>query len=267
MRIFNPITSVRGIDPNNLFVVENDKRQEMGKGYIFTFVRDELFPNQPLQLYIDIQAEKSVYNLLYGALIARADVLRSQYPNIPARLYTKLNVNDTDKMNFFLQKGLQKDDAEDVYSISLHEWMSVSIPNSLQYHLIPLNSMENENMFLRRMNRMCIGKISQKTFSNWKREENFLALGFYQNGTPVTELIIKGEGRRAELVILYTNHHFRHRGYAKALLRIAIYELMKRNVTQLNANVLRRHIPQVELIKSMKGVQVATSALMPGMDF
>ena len=71
MRITHPNASYQGVAPENVFFVANDQQVQMGTGYVIPFMQAEMYPDRPLHLYMQIDAQPSARALLYGALLAR----------------------------------------------------------------------------------------------------------------------------------------------------------------------------------------------------
>ena len=86
MRISHPQTAYQGIAPENVFFVADDRRVQMGTGYLIRFFQQELYPERPLHLFMQIDTQPSAQAMMYGALLARAEQIRAETPGLPARL-------------------------------------------------------------------------------------------------------------------------------------------------------------------------------------
>ena len=92
-----------------------DQQVQLGTGYLIPFVQRELYPEQPLNIYMEMTAQPSARYLLFGALTARAGLIKEKYPGMKARLYTQLDATDAEMQAFYQRCGLQMDDAEDLF--------------------------------------------------------------------------------------------------------------------------------------------------------
>ena len=266
MHLTHPIAPYQGIAPEDCFFVTNDQMIEMGMGSVTLFYQPEMYPEAPLHIYMQLDSQPAGRNLLFGALLARAEVIRAQNPNIPARLYTQLPVEAEELLSFYQRSGLVLDDAEDMFGFSPNLPADGRTPMGLQYASVPLEGDAQQDAFLRRLNAMRIAPIQRDQLTLWREQSNFLALGFYRGGQPVTELMTVGNGEQAILVAVYTRSENRRQGLATALMGLAGNVLKERGVEQVFANIFRRNAPQVALMKKLNAQFIRTATLLPGMD-
>ena len=266
MRITHPQSDYRGIPAEDTFFVMNDQKVQLGTGYLIPFVQRELYPAQPLNIYMEISAQPSARYLLFGALAARADVMKERYPGLRARLYTQLDPADTDMLAFCERCGFKNDDAEDLVYFPLPYTLPAQIPMGVQYASVPLDNERQQDAFLQRLNQMRITPITRDQLTLWREQPGFLALGFYREGRPVSELLTAGTGMNASLLQVYTRSEFRHQGMAKQLIMQAAAILRERGISGIYAHIFKRNTPQVGLIQSLGAGFSRHISLLPGMD-
>ena len=267
MRITHPQAAYRGIAPENMFFVYSDTQIQLGSGHLISFMQPELSPARPHHIYMQIDAQPSAYGLLLGALLARAEVLSAQNPGLPARLYTQLSPDDRQLLPFLHSCGMANDDAEDLVAFSTAQGAFARPPMGVQYASVPLDSQARSDGFAARLNAMRISPIQPDQLTLWREQPHFLALGFYKNNRPVSELLICGTGKSATLVSAYTLRDFRRQGMARNLILLACGILHdQQGVETLYANVFRKNEPQAALMKSLGSHFVKTVSLLPGMD-
>ena len=265
MRITHPQTAYQGVAPENVFFVANDQQIQMGTGYVIPFFQGEMYPERPQHLFMQIDAQPSARALLYGALMARAEQLRAQNPNLPARLYAQLAPEDAGMLRFYEACGFRNDDGEDLYRF-LPPMGMARAPMGMQFASVPLMDEANLNAFLARANAYRIQPITRDALTLWQQQQHFMALGFYRAGTPVSEALFTGTGENATLLMLYTRSDYRRQGMAKQLLQSAAALLRERGVNALYAPVFRRNAPQMGLMKHLGAAFVRTVTLLPGID-
>lgn len=266
MRITHPQGTYQGIPPEDMFFVLNDRQVQMGTGYIIASFQQELYPARPLNLFVQIEAQSSARSLLYGALLARAEVIRAKTPTTPARMYTQLAPEDVEMAAFFEHSGFKLDDAEDLFMFPLGEQLTPRTPMGVQYASVPLETDAQQDAFLQRLNAMRISPISRDQLTIWREQPGFLALGFYRGGRPVCEMLTAGTDDSAMLVGLYTLAEYRRQGFAKALMSLAQKVLLERDITKVYAHIFRRNEPQVALMRALGGEFVGVVAQLPGID-
>ncbi len=265
MRISHPQAAYQGVAPENVFFVANDQQVQMGTGYVIPFMQGEMYPEQPLHLYMQIDAQPSARSLLYGALLARAEQLRTQTPNLPVRLYSLVAPENLDMMHFYQNCGFKDDDGEDLFRFPLPQGYP-RVPMGMQFASVPLQDEMSQTAFLNRLNQNRIQPFTRDNLTLWMQQQHFMALGFYKGGLPVCECILTGTGQNVTLLMIYTKAEYRRQGMATQLLESAFNLLRERGVTTVYTHVFRRHTPQVKLVQHFGGHFLRTVTALPGID-
>ena len=266
MRITHPQSAYRGIPAEDTFFVTDERQVQLGSGYLIPFVQRELYPAQPLNIYMEITAQPSARSLLFGALMARAELLRGRYPDMRGRLYTQLNATDAEMQAFYQRSGFQLDDAEDLFYFPLPYSYPAQLPMGVQYASVPLDNERQLDSFLQRLNEMRITPITRDQLTVWREQPGFLALGFYREGRPVSEMLTAGTGMNATLLQVYTRSEFRQQGMARQLIWQSASILRERGMSGMYAHIFRRNNPQVGLMKTLGATYARTIALLPGQE-
>ena len=263
MKVYHPQAPYQGIPAENVYCVADDMGVEVGVGYVIFFYQPDLFPERPINLYLNMEAQPAAQYMLFGAMLARAKQLRDQYPNLKARIYTQADTADSQTCEFYLRNGFTLDDAEDMVRLTLPEAPS-KLPMSCSIANVPLNNEFEQNAFLARMNQSRIAQLNLGTLEVCRQQPHFLALALYRNNQIIGEVLITGQGYRCDLVGMYIVGPYRKMGMGKALLHRAMELLKAEGVTQLNAVVLRRSPAQCALAQSFGATFLKTTGLYPG---
>ena len=265
MRLSHPQAPFQGIAPENVFFVANEQQVQMGTGYVTMFFQQEMYPQRPAHIFMQIDAQPSARALMFGALLARADQLRAQYPQTPARIYAQVPPENVELIRFYESCGFANDDGEDMFRFSPPEGL-MQAPMGMSFNSVPLEGMAYQQAFLERLNQHRIQPISMDHLQLWQQHQHFMALGFYRGGQPVCEAVFSGTGANATLLMIYTRADCRRQGLARQLLGAAGRLLKERGVVNMYAHVFRRNVPQVALINRLGGTFVKTVTAMPGID-
>lgn len=265
MRITHPQAAYQGVSPENVFFVANDQQVQMGTGYVIPFMQKEMYPESPLHLYMQIDAQPSARALLYGALLARATQLRDQTPALPVRLYSLVAPEDLDMMHFYESCGFKNDDGEDLYRFPLPQGYP-RVPMGMQFASVPLQDEASQAAFLQRINAHRIQPFSRDNLTLWMQQQHFMALGFYRDGMPVSECILTGTGQNVTLLMVYTQAEYRRQGMATQLLESAFNLLRERGVTTVYTHLFRRHAAQNRLVQRFGGNFLRTVSALPGIE-
>ena len=208
MHLTHPIAPYQGIAPEDCFFVTNDQMIEMGMGSVTLFYQPEMYPEAPLHIYMQLDSQPAGRNLLFGALLARAEQLRAQAPNLRGRLFTQIAPEDWDLNGFYTKAGFKMDDSEDLYHFGLPGWPARA-PVNCNYASVPLKTPQDVQAFLQRMNAYRIAPLDAEFLGRCMSMEHFLAIGYYRGGNAVCEALFTGEGQNVTLVSLYVRADYR----------------------------------------------------------
>ena len=265
MQISHPQTEYQGIAPENVFFVTDDRQIQTGTGYVVRFMQGELYPERPLHLFLQLDTKPSARALMFGALLARADQLRAEMPDRPARLYTQADPNDRELLQFYETCGMRNDDGEDRYRFPLPT-ANLQPPIGMQFNTVPLMDENSRDQFLYRLNQYRIPPFTRDYLTFWEQQPHFMAMGFYRNNRPVCETIITGGGDTATLLMIYTDAQYRRQGLAGKLLSCVSTYLQEQGVKYMYAHVFRRNAAQNGLMRHLGAALMGTVTALPGMD-
>ena len=265
MRITHPQAAFQGIAPENVFFVSNDQQIQLGTGYVMQFFQGQLYPERPDHLFLQIDCQPTARALMFGALLARAEQLRAQTPELPARLYAQVPPENLEMLRFYESCGLRNDDGEDMFRFLPPPGVPQA-PMGMTFASVPLQDEASQNAFLNRINAQRIQPITRDYLQLWQQQQHFMALGFYRGGQPVCEAVLTGAGSSATLLMIYTRSDYRRQGMAKNLIGAASALLRERGVNTMYTHIFRRNVPQVALMRRLNGVFVRTVTALPGID-
>ena len=264
MHLTHPIAPYQGIPPEDCIFVTNDQMIEIGMGALTQFWQPELYPDAPMNIYMQLDSQPAGRNLLLGALLARAEQLRAQQPQpVRTRLYTQIAPENWELVNFYTKSGFKTDDSEDLYHFPLPIWPAHP-PVTCNYASVALRTPDEVQAFLNRMNAYRITPIDPDFLGQCMQMEHFTAIGYYRGANAVCEALLTGQGSTVTLVSMYVRGDYRRQGFAKSILGAAADILRPRGVTQVSARIFSRNAPQVALMRAAGGQKVRTLLLLPG---
>ena len=264
MHLTHPIAPYQGIPAEDCVFVTNDRMMEMGMGYVTMFTQGEMYPEAPLHIYLQIDAQPAGRNLLLGALLARAEQLRAQTPHLKGRIYAQLTPEDWDMTNFYTKAGFKMDDSEELYRFPLPEWPARA-PVSCNFSQVAMRTPQETMAFMNRFNAYRIAPIDTEFLTRCMQMEHFMAIGFYRGNHPVCEALFTGQGTEATLVGLYVRADYRRQGFAKAIIGAACDILRERGVMQITTRAFSRNAAQMGLMRAAGAKKVKTTAVLPGL--
>ena len=265
MRVYHPLGAYQGLPSENVFFVMDDMDIQQGTGFMLPFYQPDMFPQRPVNLYMQLDAQPSCQYMLFGALLARAYQMRSQSPHLPARLYTQLAVDDARSMDFFLSNGFLLDDAEDLVRFSVPEEEG-RVPMGCTIANVPLHGEFEQQSFLMRLNQSRIAALDINALGECMQRPHFLALGIYRGDEVIGEALLSGSGDRVNLAAMYIRPPYRRMGMGKVLLQRALSIVKQEGVTQAEALVLRRSAAQCALARSFGARFIHTTCFYPGIN-
>lgn len=265
MNVFHPAQAINGIPPENVFYVSDSANQTVAQGYLIQTYHPYLFPERPINLFMNMQTQGPGRDMLMGALLARAVQLRESTPQYKARLYTQVNPQDAEMLRFYTENGFSNNDALDI--------VQIGVPNARQscmgYDIgfLPLSNLNEMNAFLMRMNTYRLNSWTPEMLSRYRACPHFMVLYVSYGRNIIAEAAFTGEGSRGKLLGLYVVPEHRQKGFAKMLISYGMGKLSERGVTYVEADVIRRNVMQTSLARSCGAILRRTACIYPGINY
>ncbi|MDD2647319.1 MAG: GNAT family N-acetyltransferase [Eubacteriales bacterium] len=267
LRVTNPSEPYIGLPPQDVFIASDETGMQHGSGYLLCFSARELFPEQPMQIYLHMEGGEEAYYLLFGALYARALQMVREGDLPPARLYTQLSPKDLPLLTFFSENGFMMDDAEDMVTLPIVPGMPAPLMTpEMSIAPVPLQTQQQQDEFLARLNQHRISRLTSDNLISLMQFRRFVAIGLIREGRIVGELLAAGNSSRSELTMMYILPQMRCQGYGTILLKSAMSIFSQSEIYQMDALVLRRNKPLITFMKQMGAQLKKTMNIYPGMD-
>ncbi len=267
MRLSHPGAHFQGIPPEDVFFAANDQFVQLGIGYIILNMQEEMYPERPLQLFIDIQSQISARNLLMGAVLGRSEQIRAEYPQLKGRIYTEISPAQFDLTTFYTMNGFLMSDAREEHHFPLPSGPAQP-PMGCEFASVPLQTVQDQMAFLARLNRHRLSPISHDFLTLQMQQPYFLALGYYRAGHPIAELLMTGASSdTSALVMLYVQRDMRRKGVGRSLLQAASELLRQRGVRSALTQVFSANAPQMGLMHSLGSSRRRIINTLPHINF
>ncbi len=266
MQVFHPAQTTNGLPPENVFLVADSSNTTVAEGYLVQTYHPYLFPERPVNIYLNLYSKGPGLDMLLGALLARAVQLRQQTPNLKARVFAQVGMQDASMLSFYRESGFAADDALDVVRIFAPN-AKPSAPMGYEMGLVPLQKQLEQTAFLMRMNTYRLDALQQPMLQRYMSLPHFIALYISRGPEIVGEAAFTGSGDTAKLFGLYVMPNYRRLGIGKTLIAAGMNLLTERGVTTFEADVIRRNVPQCRLAQSCRATFIRTACLYPGINF
>ena len=264
MTIIHPQQPVNGLNPEDVFYAVDDLGTQTGYGFILYQMQPGLYPDCPVNMYFSIDGDPAARYLLFGALIARARVLQSLNPAMRARLYTGISPADLQMKDFYLQNGFDCNETDEIVQLAI-PYGDGRIPMSCTVALTPLNTWDEQNSLIFRLQMNEITFVDMNYLNSLKRMPHFLALGLYRNAVLIGETLIAGQGTDCELVAIYIEPGSRNQGMGRAFLHRSLAIIAAEGVTRVTTRIMSRSVPQQKLMNDFGAVTLGVNMLFPGL--
>jgi GNAT superfamily N-acetyltransferase len=266
MRLSHPSVPYQGIPPQDVFFAANDLYVQLGLGFVVLSFNQEMYPDKPLEIYLSIDAQPTARDLLLGALLGRAEQLRSQFPHVKGRIYTHLSPSSWEMLSFYNRNGFANADAQEEHVFPLPA-LPGQTPMGIQFASVPLGTLQEQQVFLARLNAYRMTPITLDFLTLQMQQPYFMALGYYRAGQPLCELMMTGASPdSSSLVMLYTRADHRRKGLGRSLVLSACALLKDRGVHQIVTHIYSRSQAQTGLIKSLGGTRRRIISILPSIE-
>ena len=270
MRIYHPVRGVGGALRENSFAIIDDAGVEIGQGGLEFRVLKKMLPERPLEIEMSMNAHPVASDTLFGALSARAESIKAEQGDLPARLFTRCEIDDEPRREYFTRMGFDDFDGEELFALSVPADLSARRRN---YSPVGCKSLEvdlrtrarREEFLLRLREFGCVEHASEWLEARMN-DPVFIARAMYYGSDYVGEMLVHGQASEAVLEMVLTEPKWRGRGVASALIDEALGVLSGRGVPYLVARAVRRNQSAMKMFKRCGFEWVRTERYLLGRD-
>lgn len=268
-QIMHSPTAMHGVPMENAFIVLDDAGMQCGSATVTEFTNDSILSERPLNFYLDIDAKTDrAFDMLIGALMARALYLRRRNPGMAARIYAPCAPNDLQLMRDLQSFGFENDDGEiRMRKILSPEDKLAQPPVGCTIEPVLLEDEADGKGLLQRLTAQSVTAKTMNWLARLQNEQIFLVLGVWQDGTKLLgELVLTAYGTEGHIEMVYTRPEYRGRGIATALVTHAAEFLQQNGVRSMFAEVWRRNTKAMSFFQKLNFDSVSPVILYPGID-
>ena len=265
MFVFHPQQPVNGVSPENCFYVADSTGQVLAEGLLFPNQYPLLFPDRPLNFFLSIRSHGVGDDMLLGALLARAQLIRDLNPGVRCRVFAQVDPQDMAQLALYMENGFDNTDALDVVQVG----MPAARPNApMGYDMgpVPFSSPAEKMAFLSRMNQYRMDAWTPEMLDKYMSYPHFFALYISRGTELVGEIAFTGDGQMAKLLGLYIHPNFQHLGLAQILIAAGLKILGEKGVNHVEADVIRRSEKQRKLAAACNCSFLRTACFYPGIN-
>lgn len=240
---------------------------ELAQGAVVIRPVREILPERPLNIMFEFEAHPAVMDMLYGAMIAKAQIMHDQRDNVPARIVVPCHMEDFSRYDYFLQAGFDDSDGDELFWAPVEENARVVYPPAGTAVIdIPLQLESDARSLLTRMNQHSCDQWTRDDFDSAARSQNFSAYAVYSGDELCGEIVTYGTGSEAIIQTLYTTSQWRRHGVAKALFGHARTNLLKRGVQTVYMKAWRRNRRAMTCLQRLGFEWLRTDRILLGRD-
>lgn len=270
MRIYHPVRGVGGALREDSFAIIDDAGVEIGKGGLEYRVIKKMLPDRPLDIEMNMNAHPVASDTLYGALCARAESIKDEQGGLPARLYTRCAIDDTERHEYFTRMGFDDFDGDELFVLNVPSDMNGRrrsySPLGTKAIDVDLRTRTRREEFLLGLKEFGYVEHANEWLEERMKEPVFIARAVYQGSDFVGQMLVTGTQNEAVLEMVCVEPKWRGRGVASALIDDAVMQLASQNVPHLLARAVRRNKSAMALFKRAGFAWVRTECYLLGRD-
>ena len=175
----------------DVFVALDDAGRRVGKCSIVPYKADDLLPDCPFNIFIDLDGELRSMDMLLGAALASAEVVHRTYPKLEARVYAGCAPDDSGLIDVLKTYGFRVDDREVGMIKTLYsDPFDADLPQGMSFISDKLESREDSRRTLARINATFGENRSEDWLERLKREPGFKRIAVIDINGPVGEALV-----------------------------------------------------------------------------
>lgn len=234
----------------DVFVALDDAGRRMGKCSVVPYRADELLPDCPFNIFLDLDGALESMDMLLGAALASAEVVHRRYPKLNARVYAGCAPDDGGMLDLLRYYGFRVDDREVGMIKQLYpDPFGVDLPQGMSYIIDGLESREDSRRTLERINATFGESRSEEWLERLKREPGFRRIAAIDINGTVGETLVYQMDRLGIIAMLVVDDRARRQGVAQFLLECARIHFVSLGLGYARADVWERLMPARRLFE------------------
>lgn len=242
----------------------------MGSAFTYPAINCHQTPDTPYLIYISINSaghldeslNNKVSQRLFDTVLARAKALRTQHPELTARIYAGFEP-DQEKMDFYLGNGFEEN-----YSMV----MEATIPNSFTYTLpeaietapLSLNCNKELTEYKERYDELFVTPLSLEALAEQARQPFFNTLSFIKDGKLLGGCTILAKNGYGHIETVYVVPQARGTGSSKMIMNYIFDYFSSNGLNTARLEVWELNTRAVRLYSSLEFTEVEKQTMFPG---
>ena len=234
----------------DVFVALDDAGRRLGKCSIVPYKADDLLPDCPFNIFIDMDSALESMDMLMGAALASVEVVHRSYPRLDARVYAGCSPDDEAMLDVLRFYGFKLDDREQGMVKQLYpDPMTAELPQGMSYIADGLESRDDTRRTLERINTTFGESRSEEWLERLKREPGFRRIAAVDIDGVVGETLVYQMDQLGLVAMLIVDRKARRQGVAQFLLECARIHFVSLGLRYARADVWQRLIPARRLFE------------------
>ena len=237
----------------------------LGSCIIYVQENENLFPNRPVRIYMEIEGNPAPDALL-GAAVARAKEIAASY-KLPARIFTQTEPNDEARLASLAAMGFRDNDGLVDMQRRLPYVYGVDLPAGCVTVIDDLDDPLEQQYFLERYNQLFCEENDLEWLQEMRSHREFKRILIVAPTGMVGETIIWHEGKKGVIAWLHTARKWRRKGIARALLNLACKEFTRCDMDFASAEIQVRIPNLLKVMEASDFLQTNLVMRYPGIDW
>ncbi|MBQ3574172.1 MAG: GNAT family N-acetyltransferase [Clostridia bacterium] len=257
---------VNGQPIENCFeAIDERSGKKLGSCTIYVQENENLFPNRPVRIYMEIEGDPAPDALL-GASVARAKELALKFRR-PARIFTQVEPEDEVRLASLSALGFRDTDGLVDMQRKLPYVRGADLPNGCVTVVDDLDDPLEQDYFLERYNHLFGEDYDMEWLQTLRKHKDFKRVLIVAPNGMVGESIIWHEGKKGVIAWLHIARRWRRKGLSRVLLDLVCKEFTRCDMDFASAEIQVR-IPNI--LKVMEKADFQQTRLImryPGIDW
>ena len=227
-----------------------------------------MMPDRPLEIEMNMSAHPVAADTLYGALSARAESIKAEEGDLPARLFTRCAIDDAAKREYFMRMGFDDVDGDELFALAVPQDMKLRrrhyVPTGTKSIDVDLKTRARREQFLASLADFGCEEHASEWLEARMKDPVFIARAVYCGSDFVGQILVTGTQNEAKLEFVCTEGKWRGRGVACALIDEALAVLSQQQVPYLVAVSPRRNMNAVRMFQAAGFDWIRTNCYLLG---
>lgn len=225
MYIENAEKNYKGFIKENVFIMKDNEKGEMGRGMLSPLFNYDVCGDVPLNIYFTLEVyqmdnREMIMDMLFEKILRKIKYILKELDEISGRVYTICEIRDKECVDYYVSKGLDEKSPVIIAQRKVpDEFMYISNIQGIEIRKSCLDDESELNRFLDYQNKIFFYKMNKIDVESFKNKNGAVIMNAYDKNELIgSSMAYIKDGDIGYLKLIFVNKNYRNQKIGMELL-------------------------------------------------